>query len=194
MHDIEPYYHWRDRYISAEDEASPFFGTEYDEFTFSKRIYNYLIHPQWDEFGSPTLYIKVLYADYDEGYAIMEFIGEWNDCIQNDIMHLKRNVIDPMLRKGIYRYFLICENVLNFHGSDELYYEEWHEEIAERNGWIVLVNTLDHVEQEMKETRLHHYVGIGGVFSEITWRPQKPKNLIRQIDQLQRSVIRSLPF
>ena len=104
MHDIEPYYHWRDNYVASEDEQSPFHGVEYSEFSFSNKIYNYLIHPQWESFGSPTLYLKVIYADYDEHYAIIEFIGEWNDCISNDIMHLKRNVIDPMIGCGIYKF------------------------------------------------------------------------------------------
>ena len=164
MHDIEPYYQWRDRYIAAEDEQSPFYGMQYDEFSYTKKIYNYLIHPQWDEFGSPTLYMKVLYTDYDMGQAIIELIGEWNDCLTNDIMHLKRNVIDPMLKSGINRYCLICENVLNFHGSDECYYEEWFEEVAERGGWVALINTLEHVAQEMCESRLQDYVLLGGCF------------------------------
>ena len=51
MHNIEPYYNWRHIYISEEDERSPFFGREYSEFEFTQAIYNYLIHPQWDEFG-----------------------------------------------------------------------------------------------------------------------------------------------
>jgi hypothetical protein len=55
MHDIEPYYHWRDRYVAAEDKESPFYGRQYSEFEFSQQIYNYYIHPQWDDFGSPKL-------------------------------------------------------------------------------------------------------------------------------------------
>ena len=38
--------------------------------------------------------LKVIYADYELGYAIIEMIGEWNDAIENDIMTLKRDVID----------------------------------------------------------------------------------------------------
>ncbi|MCB0640588.1 MAG: hypothetical protein KDC44_03075, partial [Phaeodactylibacter sp.] len=76
MHDIEPFYHWRSDYVAAEDDRSPFYGRVYDEFRFTQKIYNYYIHPQWDAFGSPTLYMKLLKVDYDEGYAIMELIGE----------------------------------------------------------------------------------------------------------------------
>lgn len=88
MHEIEPYYLWRDDYIAAEDERSPFFETQYSEFYFDKQLYNFLIHPQWDDFGSTTMYIKVIYTDYDRNYSIIELIGEWNDAINNDIMLL----------------------------------------------------------------------------------------------------------
>ena len=90
MHDIEPYFNWRNYYTAEEDKDSPFYGKVYDEFKYSNKIYNYFIHPQWDYIGSPTLYIKLLYADYEDGYAIIELIGEWNDCLNNDVMFLKR--------------------------------------------------------------------------------------------------------
>ena len=81
MHDIEPYYSWRHLYIASEDKKSPFFGRQYSEFEFTHAVYNYLIHPQWDEMGSATLYLKVLYANYETGFAVIELIGEWNDAI-----------------------------------------------------------------------------------------------------------------
>jgi len=115
MHFVEPFYNWRGYYIADEDPSSPFFGREYSEFAFSNTIYNFYIHPQWDEFGSPTLFLKVLYADYDERYAIIELIGEWNDASENDIMLLKRDVIDVLIESGINAFILIGENVLNFH-------------------------------------------------------------------------------
>ena len=60
MHAIEPYFNWRDFYISSEDSRSPFFGREYSEFHFVDQVYNYVIHPQWDNFGSSTLFLKIL--------------------------------------------------------------------------------------------------------------------------------------
>ena len=95
MHEIEPYYKWRDDYVASEDEYSPFYATQYSEFEFDKQVYNYLLHPQWDSFGSNTLYIKVLFVDYERSYTIIEFIGEWNDAINNDIMLLKREIAGP---------------------------------------------------------------------------------------------------
>jgi hypothetical protein len=75
MHDIEPYYNWRRRYTAEEDVRSPFYGREYSEFEFTHAIYDHLIHPQWDEFGPPALFMKMLYADYDKGFVIIELIG-----------------------------------------------------------------------------------------------------------------------
>ncbi|MFM7709736.1 MAG: hypothetical protein ACKO5C_02360, partial [Ferruginibacter sp.] len=80
MHDIEPYYNWRHLYLSEEDPQSPFYQQEHSEFEFSQTIYNFYIHPQWDNFGSRTLFCKIIFVDYDDGYAIMELIGEWNDA------------------------------------------------------------------------------------------------------------------
>ncbi|MEM1320151.1 MAG: hypothetical protein AAGG75_07840 [Bacteroidota bacterium] len=184
MHDIEPHFHWRDRYVASEDERSPFYGRQYDEFRFTQKIYNYFIHPQWDNFGSATLYIKILMVDYEEGFAVMELIGEWNDCLHNDVMFLKREIVDQMLPYGIYKYVLICENVLNFHNSDDCYYEEWYEEVSDEGGWICFVNTQDHVAEEFFEMQIHHYVNFGERFNDINWRRQKPKMLVQALDQL----------
>ena len=125
MHTIEPYYNWRDYYIASEDENSPFFNNNYDEFKFSQKVYNYFIHPQWDNIESSTLFLKVLQADYVRGYAVIELIGEWNDCLNNDIMLLKTNLTDCLNYDGIDKFILIGENILNFHASDDCYYEDW---------------------------------------------------------------------
>ncbi len=190
MHDIEPHYNWRDHYIASEDERSPFYGRVYDEFYFTKKVYNYFIHPQWDEFGSATLYMKILYASYEDHFAIIELIGEWNDCLSNDIMFLKREVADQLFEQGIYKFILICENVLNFHGSDDCYYEEWYEDVKEEGGWICLINTLDHVAEEMKNTQLQYQINFGVEFNDINWRPHKPKAIFKTIDALVNGEVR----
>lgn len=184
MHDIEPHYRWRDHYIASEDEQSPFYGRTYDEFKFTQKIYNYFIHPQWDHFGSQTLYMKILFVDYEKGFAIFEMMGEWNDCLKNDVMFLKRDVIDEMAHKGISKYIVICENVLNFHGSDDCYYEEWYEDVSENDGWICFLNLLEHVIQEMRETQIHHYVNLGEGFNELNWRALAPKVVFKVVEEL----------
>ncbi len=181
MQDIEPYDLWQYLYQSESDERSPFYGREYSEFTFSQTIYNYYIHPQWDEFGSSTLYIKVLIADYVEKYAIFELIGEWNDAIENDIMRLKRDVMDVFLGQGITKFILITENVLNFHSSDDSYYEEWYEDIREQGGWIVSLNMPEQTKYDFLKARLNNYIEL---LNFPPWRTLKPDVLFAQIDNL----------
>ncbi len=175
MHDIEPHFHWRDLYVASEDKHSPFFRRQYDEFFFTQKVYNYFIHPQWDSFGSTTLYTKILFVDYDEGYAILEFIGEWNDCLYNDIEALKRQLVDRLIQRGICRFILIGENVYNFHGDDDSYYEEWWEDIRDEGGWICMVNTEKHVWEEMEATKLYRYVHYGPAYNAVIWRSRRPE-------------------
>ncbi|TVR81182.1 MAG: hypothetical protein EA412_03460 [Chitinophagaceae bacterium] len=184
MHELEPFYRWREAYIADEDERSPFFGRTYDEFSFQQTIYNYYIHPQWDEFGSPTLYLKILYVDYENAFAIIELIGEWNDCINNDIMFLKRNIIDLIQKEGINQFILLGENVLNFHASDDCYYEEWFEDLADEGGWIACLNFRDHVIDEMRSVNLNYYLNFGGQLNDINWRTLTPLKLYKLIDFL----------
>jgi hypothetical protein len=180
MHDIEPFYSWRNIYIASEDTRSPFYGREYNEFEFTHAIYNYLIHPQWDEIGSPTLFIKILYADYDDRYCIIELIGEWNDCLHNDIMYLKRNIIEPLMEQGINRFILMGENVLNFHFSDDCYYQEWFEELDD--GWIVAINFRDFVIREFESANIDYYIAFGKDFNDIIWRKYSPNQLFNLIE------------
>lgn len=181
MHEIEPFYRWRDDYIAAEDQRSPFYETQYSEFVFDKQIYNYLIHPQWDEFGSQTLYLKVLFADYDHGFVIIEFIGEWNDAIHNDIMILKREILELMMDEGLNKFILIGENILNFHSSDDLYYEEWFQEVED--GWIAGINFRDHVTEEFKRNNIDYYINFGGQLDEMPWRSLKPIQLFKKVEE-----------
>ena len=194
MHDIEPYYGWREKYNASEDKDSPFWGREYSEFMFTEKIYNYFIHPQWDNFGADTLYMKILFVEYDDSYAIIELIGEWNDCLHNDVMFLKRDVIDRLIDKGIYKFAIVMENVLNFHGGDDSYYEEWYEDIRDEGGWICLVNMLEHVKEEMEHTGIQYYVNLGLSFNSIAWRNKEPHMLIDQIESLMRKEIKQLRY
>jgi len=188
MHDIEPYYSWRDLYIASEDELSPFFGREYSEFEFTHAVYDYLIHPQWDSIGSSTLYIKILYSNYETGFSIIELIGEWNDTLHNDIMYLKRNVAEILIEKGIKKFILIGENVMNFHSSDDSYYQEWFEEIED--GWITAINFRPHVTSEFENANLDYYIAFGGKLDVMNWRVFTPKQLYERVSML---MVRRLP-
>jgi hypothetical protein len=182
MHDIEPHWSWRNYYIASEDDRSPLYDRQYNEFEFTNAIYNYLIHPQWDFIGSATLYIKILYADYELSFCIIEFIGEWNDCIYNDIMYLKRNIIDSMINEGIRKFILIGDNVLNFHASDDCYYQEWMEDIED--GWIAAINFRSFIIKEFKSQHIDYYITFGGELDDLDWRTYTPFLLLEKVERL----------
>lgn len=177
MHVIEPFFSWRRHYVASEDPYSPFYGRSYSETGFSHAIYNYLIHPQWDLFGSATLVSKILYVNYDHAFAVIELMGEWNDCLFNDVMYLKRNLIEPLLENGIRKFVLIGENVLNFHGGDDDYYEEWFDEVGEE-GYIFALSFKEHVITEFMKYDIDEYVYIPDYEQDVPgWRVYEPLQL-----------------
>ncbi len=171
-------------YAPEADSVSPYFGKVYNDSQCTHSIYNYYIHPRWDSIGSSTLYIKVLYTNYYEQFTIIEMLGEWNDCLHNDIMFLKRHVIELMQKEGISKFILILDNVLNFHGSDDCYYEEWNEEVAEENGWICFINIMDHVDEELHNTRLQHLIHFGKHLNNLNWRILQPQVFFHKVQHL----------
>lgn len=182
MHTLEPYYNWRSLYIASEDNRSPFFNRHYSEFEFTHAIYDHFIHPQWDEFGSKTLYIKLLFVSYEDHYCIIELLGEWNDTLYNDIMYLYRNVIEVLVGQDIRYFILIGENVLEYHSDTNDYYEEWFDNIGD--GWIVGLNFRDHVVKEFSDANIDYFIAFGGRFGELPWRKYLPDQLFRIVDKL----------
>jgi len=182
MHTILPYEGWLSFYDPSEDERSPFYGKQYDFSRYEQTIYNYYIDPAWDFFGSETLYMKLLYCNYHEQLAIIELMGEWNDALHNDIMHLKRNIIDHLLRQGIRFFILIGENVLNFHGSDDAYYEEWFDDLEE--GWVCALNFRLHVYQEWEKYGIDYYIHYGQSLTLAQWRTLEPLQLFEVVKEI----------
>ena len=182
MQDIEPHYNWRHLYTAEDDRLSPFYGREYSEFEFTDQIYNFVIHPQWDNIGSPTLFIKIIYADYVCGAAIIELIGEWNDAINNDVMFFKRDIIDELIFQGINKFVLVGENVLNFHYSDDSYYEEWFDDLNE--GWVIALNFHEHVLREFQEVGIDQFFLWGGELNDFEWRKYNPSALLDKLEAL----------
>ena len=155
MHDIEPFYNWRHLYIASDDENSPFYGRQYSELEFTNSIYNYALHPQW----------------------------EWNDAISNDIMLLKRDVIDEMALYGINKFVVIGENVLNYHNSDDSYYEEWFEDNGD-DGWIIFLNFREHVLKEFQQHNIDYYFLSGGELDDFNWRRFSPGQVFGNLQKV----------
>ena len=179
MQELEPFHRWRDLYLAEEDSRSPFYGVKHDHFEYTTTVYNYYLHPEWDDMGSKTLYLKILFADYRKKYVIIELIGEWNDAIENDIMILKREVIDPLFDMGISKYILVAENVLNFHSSDKEYYEEWYENVSDENGWIVCLNMPESSQYDFRKMKLNYFIELRNMPD---WRRYQPDGVFTIID------------
>ncbi len=182
MHNIEPYYSWLKYYDPSADTHSPFYGKEYNLDVYSETIYGYYIDPSWDSIGSETLYIKILYTDYTIGFTVIEFIGEWNDAVNNDIMTLKRNILELLLKAGINKFILIGENILNFHGSDDCYYEEWFEDVED--GWIAAVSFPVFIQEELRKYNVDNYINMGGTLQIEQWRTLQPLNFYELVSTL----------
>ncbi|RYY67849.1 MAG: hypothetical protein EOO13_13910 [Chitinophagaceae bacterium] len=179
MQNIEPYYNWRHLYAAEEDSRSPFYGRSYSEFEYSQTLYNFYIHPQWDDFGSRTLYMKIIYVDYDMHFCIIELLGEWNDAIENDIMTLRRDITDHLYAFGISKFIIIGENVLNFHSSDDSYYEEWREQLEDDHGWVVILNFPSQSKHDFIKARLTNYIELLDLEQ---WRTLKPEIIFQAVE------------
>ena len=107
-------------------------------------------------------------------------MGEWNDTIENDIMILKRDIIDEFISLGINKFILIGENVLNFHSSDDCYYEEWIDDIED--GWVALVNFHQHVISEMQSAGIDQYLVMGGEMEMLDWRSYLPNDFYLKVE------------
>ncbi|MDZ7847081.1 MAG: hypothetical protein U5L96_10065 [Owenweeksia sp.] len=127
--------------------------------------------------------MKQLYTDYERGFTVLEFFGEWNDVLHNDIMYLKRDVLEPMLNEGINKFILMGDNLLNFHANEADYYEEWFDEVEE-DGWIALVNFRKHLKDEISQYGLDTYLNFGGELDEMEWYGWSPQKFFMKIKNL----------
>lgn len=181
MHEIEPTFVWEKYYQAEKDRYSPFFGNTYGN-SYESTIYGYYIDPRWDFIGSETLYCKVLMVDYNQKYAIIELFGEWNDTLHNDIMWLKRELLDFLTKSEINKFILIGENLFQFHGGETDYYEEWFEDVEE--GWIAAVSFPDFILSEFQKYRLDYYINFGGTLQIENWRTLKPEIFFELVNGL----------
>jgi hypothetical protein len=76
---------------------------------------------------------------------------------------------------------MIAENVLNFHSSDDSYYEEWKEQLEDDHGWVVLLNMPEQSKYDFKKARLTNYVEM---MELPQWRTMKPEIIYQLIDNI----------
>ena len=95
---------------------------------------------------------------------------------------LKRDVIDQLIGNGISHFILIGENVLNFHVSDDCYYQEWFEDVEA--GWVVALNFQEHVLSEFSRNNIDYFLIYGGELNDMTWRSFSPPQLYKKIEMV----------
>jgi creatinine amidohydrolase/Fe(II)-dependent formamide hydrolase-like protein len=99
-------------------------------------------------------------------------------------MFLKREVVEVLNQAGISKFILVGENVLNFHGSDDSYYEEWFQDVEDEEGWIVALNFQEHVLEEFRKENLDYYLIFGGELDTFNWRKFNPIQLYSEVQKV----------
>ena len=72
------------------------------------------------------------------------------------------------------------ENVFNFHGSDDCYYEEWFDDVEE--GWIAAVNFREFVYKEWQSYGIDSFINYGGNLEMENWRTLSPYQLFEKVN------------
>jgi hypothetical protein len=180
MHEIEPFYGWLHLYSNEADDNSPFQSAEHSAFTLDKGVYEYLAHPLWDHIDSDGLLVKILFANYLQGYAVIELFGVWNDLIQNDYRLLAENCLTYLIDAGIDKFIFIMENVINIYLAADDYYEALQEELGD--GWICMLRPRQHVVAEIEQYDIGHYFFWSEELDDLNWRKTKPWELFALVE------------
>jgi hypothetical protein len=78
--------------------------------------------------------------------------------------------------------------VLNFHSGDKDYYQEWHEDVTDENGWIVCLNMPEATQYDFKKAKINYYIELMALSN---WRTYRPFHLFKKIDD---EMTRRLPL
>ncbi|MCS6904502.1 MAG: hypothetical protein RML72_00845 [Bacteroidia bacterium] len=179
---IEPFYGWLHLYNHKMDANSPFHDVEHNLFEYDRKIYTFNAHPLWDSIESESLLIKILFTDYEKGYTIIEFLGEWNDLFDNDFKLLCQNCLELLQREGINKFILILENVFHAYLDIDDYYQDFWESIEE-GGWMFLLRARENVLAEFENYNLGQYFYWSKSLDSIHWRKLKPWELYQIIQK-----------
>ena len=71
---------------------------------------------------------------------------------------------------------------INFHSSDDCYYEEWIDDIE--NGWVACINFHEHVLFELNAVGIDQYFIYGGEMEELDWRTYLPHQLYQKVHSI----------
>jgi hypothetical protein len=189
MFNVEPWYGWLHLYDPEQDENSPFFGVEHNLFEFDRSIYDMPAHPLWEDFESENLLLKILFADYDKGYCIIELIGEWNDLQFNDFRLMRDNCLQFLYDGGINKFILICENVFSAFLEMEDYYEAFTEDLLP-DGFLHLLKARPEVKEEFARYGISGFVSWSEEVDQLNWRKLHPEQILRLVEDTHQKLLR----
>jgi hypothetical protein len=106
-------------------------------------------------------------------------IGEWNDAIENDIMALKRDIIDVMMSNGINKFILIAEMCSIFTVATKTITRNGYEENEESGGWVVVLNMSEAAQYDFQRRQLNRFIEL---INLPDWRIYKPYHLFKKIE------------
>lgn len=187
LHYIEPFYGWLKLYSHETDPRSPYHGVEHNLFYFDRSMCDIPAHPLWDLIASESLLIKILYADYITGFAIIELFGEWNDLRDNDFKLLMENCLNLLLENNIQKFIFICENVFHTYLESDDYYQAMAEELEE--GWMCLIRPRQEMLEELEAYHINQYFYWNPVLDELEWRKLKPNQLYQLVESRMQKVL-----
>lgn len=185
---IEPFYGWLHLYSHESDTRSPFHHIEHNLFEYDRHIYTFNAHPLWDTIDSESILLKILYADYQVGYAIIELLGEWNDLFENDFKLMCENCLTYLLDEGINKFIFICENVFNVFLERDDYYEAFSEELSDE-GWMCLLKARPNVLADFNDYNIGRYFYWNSQFDTLQWRKLQPWQLFDLIENSMRRML-----
>jgi hypothetical protein len=183
----EPFYGWLHLYNHEMDERSPFHGVEHNLFYFDRFVHDIPAHPLWDSIESESLLVKILYADYAEGYAIVELFGEWNDLFENDFRLLYENCLCFLTGEGVDKFIFICENVFYIYLQEDDYYQAFIDDISD--GWACLLRARPHVIEEVEKYGMGRFFYWSPALSNVEWRKLKPDMLCEYVEEQMRRTL-----
>ena len=71
--------------------------------------------------------------------------------------------------------------MLNFHASDDCYYEEWFQEVED--GWQAGIKFRANVILEFKNGNIDYYINFGGELDDMSWRSSKPIQMFKKVEE-----------
>ena len=161
------------QFISAQEEVVHSVYFEFDKFNLEEKQANDVV-----------AFVKAIDTTRVESIQIYGYCDDrGKDAYNYKLSNNRANTIkNKLIEKGINKFILLGENVLNAFPDEEDYYAEWADDCGD--GWITLVNFQKHVLDEMGQYGMTNYLNWGGDLNLLLWQGKTPDVLFQAISRL----------